>query len=66
MNSFHKELLLELIHTEWTDNQLDTYIFNQEQRLENAKELLRELKEIRRKRNKKKQRSLDTGVRGGS
>jgi len=65
MNNYHHELLLEIVHTEWDDNQLDTYIHNQELRLENTKELIRELKQIRRKRNKRRQKPLDTGVRDG-
>jgi hypothetical protein len=65
MNSYHKELLREIIN-EWTDNQLDSYIFRQEERLEDVKEAIRELKEIRRKRNKRTRKPVDTGVRGGS
>jgi len=65
MNNYHHELLLEIIHNEWDDNQLDTYIHNQELRLENTKELIRELRQIRRKRNKRRQKPLDTGVRDG-
>jgi putative ubiquitin-RnfH superfamily antitoxin RatB of RatAB toxin-antitoxin module len=65
MNNFHKELLQEIIN-DWTDNQLDSYIFRQEERLEDVKEVIKDLKEIRRRRNKNKRKPLDTGVRGGS
>jgi hypothetical protein len=64
MNNYHKELLLELID-EWNDAQLDGYIFHQEERLEHTRQLIRDLKEIRRKRYKRKQKPLDAGVRGG-
>lgn len=64
MNSFHKEILLGIIR-EWSDLELDSYIHAQEERLENTKELIRGLKEIRRKRNKRRQKPLETGVRGG-
>jgi hypothetical protein len=62
--NYHKELLLEII-TKWTDEQLQGYIYAQEERLENTQILVRELKEIRRKRNKKKQKPLETGARDG-
>lgn len=64
MNDYHKELLMEVVH-KWTDEQLKGYIFLQEERLENTRALVRDLKEVQRKRNKKKQRPMDTGARDG-
>ena len=63
MPSYHHELLLEIIN-EWDDDQLKGYIFLQEERLEDTRRLVRELKEIQRKRNKRARRPVDTGVRG--
>ena len=65
MNDYHKDLLLEIVK-EYDDVQLDNYIFLQEERLAQTQGLIKDLKELRRKRNKKKQRPLDTGTRGGS
>jgi hypothetical protein len=64
MDDFHKDLLLEII-TEYDDEQLKNYIFLQEMRLENARRLIVELKELQRRRKKKKQKPVDTGARDG-
>jgi hypothetical protein len=62
--SYHYDLLLEIIK-EWDDVQLDGYIHLQEERLEHTRRLIRSLKELQRRRNKRSRRPLDTGVRGG-
>jgi hypothetical protein len=64
MNNYHRELLMEII-TKWTDEQLKGYIYAQEERLENTRSLLHDLREAQRKRNKRKKKPLDTGERSG-
>jgi alpha-N-acetylglucosamine transferase len=58
----HEELLFELIEN-WTDEQLETYITMHEERLENTRILIRKLKELMRRRTKRK--IVETGTRGG-
>lgn len=62
MSDYHKDLLLEVIDG-WTDGQLYGYIKLQEDRLEHTRELIRTLKDVQRKRKKKK--VVDTGARDG-
>ncbi len=53
MNNYHKELLMELIG-KWSNEQLQGYIYDLEIRLNDERDLLKELKQIQKKRNKKK------------
>jgi hypothetical protein len=62
VTNFHKDLLLEIL-IEWDNEKLSNYISLQEERLKHTHSLLRDLREIQRKRNKKK--PLDTGARDG-
>jgi hypothetical protein len=61
-NNYHQDLLLELA-THWTTDQLDAYILQQEDRLAHTRELIRDLKELKRKRSKKY--TAENGVRDG-
>jgi hypothetical protein len=63
MSDYHKDLLLEIID-EWNDDELRAYVFLQEERLENTRRLVQSLKEIQRKR--KKRKIVDTGDRSGT
>ena len=59
------EELLELAG-DWSLEQFDTYITKLENRVKNARELIQELKMLRRaKVRKSKRKSYDNGVRGG-
>jgi hypothetical protein len=53
MDTYHKELLMELI-SKWNDDQLQGYIYDVEQRLEHTRSLLSDLKALQKKRSKKK------------
>jgi helix-turn-helix protein len=64
MNNYHEEVLTEII-SKWDDAQLDNYISQQENRLEDIRRMIKSLKEILRKRKAKKKKPLDTGVRDG-
>jgi hypothetical protein len=62
MNSYHKELLMEIIN-DWSNEQVDNYIFIQEERLKDTRRLIQDLKEILKKRKKKV--VVETGARDG-
>ena len=58
----YKELLLELI-SNWNEEQLDLYIIEMEQRQMELNQVIKQLKEIRRKRTKKQ--TPENGPRDG-
>jgi len=60
----HRELLLELIE-QWSDVQLNNYIIELEARLLDVQSTIRELKQIQRKRSRRKKSVLETGARDG-
>ncbi len=60
----HRELLLELIE-QWSDVQLNNYIIELEARLLDVQSTIRELKQIQRKRSRRKKPVLETGARDG-
>jgi len=64
VNNYHKDLLIEIL-SDWDEDQLHDYIALQEERLEYTRSLVRELKALQKKWNKKKQKPLDTGARDG-
>jgi hypothetical protein len=62
MNDFHLQEILELAE-EWSVEQLDSYILQLEKRVENTRNLMRELTNLR-KRKTKYRNVKDTGPRG--
>lgn len=60
---FYQEELLDLIRNKWTVEQLDHYIESLEERIKENHELLKEVKQIRRRKTKKQ--VYDNGPRGG-
>jgi hypothetical protein len=60
--SFHKEILFEVVN-EWTDAQLLNYIHELEDRMNHTKGLVKELKQLLRRR--KRGTTFETGPRDG-
>jgi hypothetical protein len=58
----HKELLLEIIQT-WNDDQLFIYIKELEKRVQETSEVIKDLRQIQRKRRRKP--TYETGARDG-
>lgn len=63
MSDYHKQELLVLAD-DWNDVQLANYIRSLEQRIENTREWLKELRALQ-KRRKKYDKIKDTGIRSG-
>jgi hypothetical protein len=61
MSQFHKDIVEELVRN-WDVAQLSKYILELEERVDNTKEMIRDLKTLRRRRTRK---SLENGERGG-
>jgi hypothetical protein len=61
MSDFHKEMVEELVRG-WTTIQITEYILKLEERIKDTQNMIRTLKTLRRKKNRK---LYDTGVRDG-